>query len=1674
MIRFLLLLLLLLLPGAELSTNITDEVESSTRTTVEAQFNMTASSQLRKPSASRGPIVKAALPHPPPPKDGKTHHRVKDSSRMPVHGGGKISTTTHIHSTHVNSTHSQQKSPTHYVTPLQSTKRPDTTKSHQLGELSAKRLNIKRPPTHPSKIKNAMKSTMKYPSARYQSAPHVHLKNMTTKPSTGRSQTSNTTTGLTELSTSPKSHRAVTTPLRNTFKLGQKDLPSVAHRVRHLPSSKQAVTLVNRQLRENANDSSVFLNTVVNNNSSFFTNNPHHIIAQSSSNYTSANGRNTMLYALNALNSRELSLENVTVVPQVDKLINISRPGFLTGINIPEAHKSKIIQEFKSKANVKKPDRKVIYNHTEPNWRDTVSSTELFGHPQVERVLFQPEITTQVSLNEPTWMDMMVTQSERTFDKQNGLNVQYHGQSEVVTQVHSRVWATVQTGVETQRRTQQDQTWPDLVARRQIQTNWSHLHRHRHPELRSHDQAENNTLPQHKLTSPARTVSSEVGIHHQKHLHNYTRQHSHEHNKHRVDQQIQTTQISLAQIHLGLYKTPETNKQIQSNRPSQPLFQTVPTPDIQNHTIIQKNGSLNKDLLYIMPHLRTAQENHTEPEVTTQGHSEPYPTTQPKLSSQSLPNLNTHSQFVPTVQTHSHNESLITYNQPELQKLNSLEKENQSDTYPKTNTRPLTQTNPISFTKYNENRTIAYNITTNTHLVPTRQLQPEPTTQTKQQLTIYTQPGLITQTQPGLTTYSHRDAPTHSKPDVTTHPQPNLTTQSLPELTMETQSAQPTQSQPELTTRVQQDLSRSIWPEFYTKALPDLIRKNPLRQVTQTHHHLITEHQPLPTTQSPPDHVTLIHFTETQTEPFTDSQSELKDPSPTSWSSTDFSTQTEPITKTKTQSPTQTNPVTVSQTELPTQTESITATKAESPTQTEAVTENKTGSPTQTQPITKNKTGSPTQTDPITENKNESPAQTQPITNTEIGSTIETEQITKSETEIATQTKPITKSMTDTTTPTKPITKSETEAHMQTEPITKSTMESSVGAESVRNSKSAPTTEHKTDSATPSETLPNKETQTEPVTESLTQASKLSHRRNEIEPTSWSMMASTSQTEPVTRSGPTALHYIESSTHRGKIPSVQTQSDLGAWAYHLQTTMAKPELINKDESDIQPPRNQATLIPAIPTISDSHFTPHLTPCNRTEVSSQRTSGHQTPSQDGMWDLGVTLAWDLGAFSTTLRDASTRDHSDDITTTGKKYEIEASRSTKVLTSLQSNTFTPQTLGEMMTDQPGRDRIFIVEEQQPVFKVQTINVTHRMNTDHRAVCEQPDPCRALLLQELTSAYKSAPGFDKIEILNVTLSGMAIEYKVLFTVRIGSPMSAAQELVLTSPTLLFGSSASSQNTFFSRMYSAPLADRADPCSEWFSCPREFQCVPLREYSALCLSPCHSTFCHNNGICVHRKGQEPECQCPVGRDFWYMGQTCDYRMSHHRLAAISCAIVFCIIICAAAAVFFLVRRFQTQILQQKVAQTQSSYRRFSRFDDVPTHFWCPSQTWLTASASLNSLDNPAFSSSEEVFPLQALGSCVCGCQDGLRNSAPPNPPQPPTRAPPRLETSCSSVNDLMIDSGKASDVSVCSWPMEPIHWTPFPILHQLSLQSPFHARRPHSYFEGMELVNTERSWTA
>ncbi|KAM4698539.1 uncharacterized protein WCC33_014078 [Rhinophrynus dorsalis] len=922
-----------------------------------------------------------------------------------------------------------------------------------------------------------------------------------------------------------------------------------------------------------------------------------------------------------------------------------------------------------------------------------------------------------------------------------------------------------------------------------------------------------------------------------------------------------------------------------------------------------------------------------------------------------------------------------------------------------------------------------------TQTLSTQTLPPELSTQTLlSELSMQTIPELSTQTLP-------LELSTQTLPPV-------ISMQTIPELSKQTLP-------PELSTQtiIPELLTQTLPPELSTQTIPSELSMQTLPElVTQTLPEPSTQTLPELSIQTLPELSTQISHLELSTQTLTD-LSTLTLP--------EQSTQIIPVElSTQKQSDTQSHPelVTVSQPELSTFSQPEPSIKMH------------------LAPTISHNPAIHTHSGPFTQTELEISTQTQPQPSKE------------TELERQTQTSLARHNNTDLSTPSGPDISSEVQSELYTQSGSERQTQTATAMDN--NTSLSPQTEFEVtskvhqefDTQTEAETL----TPLYPTTQSKTRLSTLT------------------QPEPATQNYPHSTHTKSSeptqTTQRQPELSTQIYSEMSTWAW------------NKTVLDTQTHRNQNTPIQrapgtqtevevnsipgtAIANVSEKHFTTSYATLatteepERTKVFGQawnETSHRQ--HQTFIQESGTNPTWSMEATanhaSSSLPSAGDGPHGDNSTAniliTMKRPEqgqssMDPHTSPVSLTPQRMTTILPpQTLSEMVSVQPGRGRIFIVDEQLPVFKVQTINVTYRMQLSiaNQAWCEEPDICQTRVLQEVASLYQSVPGFHGIEVLNVTMDESFLQYGVRLCVFVGSVMSEMQELALSDPTWLFGST---KNSLGSRIRSViPTEGQAEPCTDWFSCPAGFQCVSVRTLSARCLSPCHSSFCHNHGICVHRKDQEPECQCPIGRDFWFMGHRCDYRMTHQRLAAIACAIVFFIILCAAAAVFILVRRFQTQILQQKVAQTQSSYRRFSRFDDVPTHFWCPSQTWLTTSASLNSLDNPAFSSSEEVFPLQALGSCVCGCQEGAQGCAQSNPPPPLANVPPRLETSCSSVNDLMIDSGKASDVSVSSWPMEPIHWTPFPILHQLSLQSPFHARRPHSYFEGMELVNTERSWTA
>uniref|UniRef100_A0A3Q4H9G6 EGF-like domain-containing protein n=1 Tax=Neolamprologus brichardi TaxID=32507 RepID=A0A3Q4H9G6_NEOBR len=273
-------------------------------------------------------------------------------------------------------------------------------------------------------------------------------------------------------------------------------------------------------------------------------------------------------------------------------------------------------------------------------------------------------------------------------------------------------------------------------------------------------------------------------------------------------------------------------------------------------------------------------------------------------------------------------------------------------------------------------------------------------------------------------------------------------------------------------------------------------------------------------------------------------------------------------------------------------------------------------------------------------------------------------------------------------------------------------------------------------------------------------------------------------------------------------------------------------------------------------------------------------------------------------------------------------------------------------------------------------------------------------------------------------------------------------------------------------------PSGLQGDICDWLLQCSAGYKCVSqpgTANYS--CSSVCHFDYCHHHGICTHHPHQLPVCRCLAGDDFWFMGERCDVRMTRARLIGACLAILLIIVTVIIIVAFVAVRRYRAILIQAKVDQTRSSYRRFNHFDELSGRFWL--RSWA---GSADSLDNPAFTRSDELLHLRALDRPCCYHDDtlSLASTCPSHGTRINTIYPHSSQYgwrgSEMSMGDGVLDSGKASDLSVCSWPVEPIHWTPFPLLQQLaSHRTPtVRVSRPRSYCEGMELVDMGKSWTA
>ncbi|XP_042654665.1 collagen alpha-1(I) chain-like [Tyto alba] len=386
-----------------------------------------------------------------------------------------------------------------------------------------------------------------------------------------------------------------------------------------------------------------------------------------------------------------------------------------------------------------------------------------------------------------------------------------------------------------------------------------------------------------------------------------------------------------------------------------------------------------------------------------------------------------------------------------------------------------------------------------------------------------------------------------------------------------------------------------------------------------------------------------------------------------------------------------------------------------------------------------------------------------------------------------------------------------------------------------------------------------------------------------------------------------------------------------------------------------------------------------------------------------------------------------------------------------------------------------RVFIVEDQPPLLRASLLRIPCELVLDMGFVPALQDPGsherRGLLHsfnRTVVPLFMSVPGFLRLEVTGIREGSVVLQYDALFAAErvpapgLGALLDAALGSGSARPGLAVGTAPVLRHVALER----PL----DPCALLFACRAGFTCVAGADGNATCTSLCHRDYCKNHGICTHPRDRGPLCQCPVGSDFWFVGLRCDYRVTQQSLLGVAAGVLLSIVLLGAVVAAVAIRRFKALLLEARAEQSRSSYRRFCRLDDLSARYW--SRSWLP---SASSLDNPAFSNSEELLHLRILDSGCCGCRGDAAATASAKQ-RPPARPSSHYawDTSSSTMNDPMVDSGKASDISVSSWPLEPGQWGPFPLLHQLSRQRPHRARRPRSHGEGLELGSLERSWTA
>ncbi|XP_067859852.1 mucin-2 [Heptranchias perlo] len=587
-----------------------------------------------------------------------------------------------------------------------------------------------------------------------------------------------------------------------------------------------------------------------------------------------------------------------------------------------------------------------------------------------------------------------------------------------------------------------------------------------------------------------------------------------------------------------------------------------------------------------------------------------------------------------------------------------------------------------------------------------------------------------------------------------------------------------------------------------------------------------------------------------------------------------------------------------------------------------------------------------------------------------------------------------------------------------------------------------------------------------------------------------------------------ALTMVPKSVKTHRIPTTSTLSKVNSWTPSRSSswTPSRSSSWTPSRSSSWTPSRSSSWTPSRSSSWTPSGTNSWTPSRSSSWTPSRSSSW-TPSGTNSWTPSGTNSWTpngssswtpsrhdtsitsptlgIGTLASQMPTSQPLQHRADLTPSSGNTETERATRPTV------HPHTPGTLREMRNPVPSfapsqrQEQIFILENQPPLIKEGVaVKIPSKLVLDMNFSLHLRDPksedyqnLAEDFTQKVSPFYKKVPGFQQLLFKRFSAGSVLIEFDAVFI---------AKEIraYLLDPDSIFNITGLCHEIAAGfviggarvmRMY--VTEDVIGLCGEVFSCQTGFQCIHSETGNVSCTSLCHVDYCKNSGICTHNRGQEPMCQCPVGSDYWFMGPRCDHKMTQQGLIGIAFGVVLSFVVVMAAVAIAVLRRFKILLIEAKIDQTRSSYRRFSRFDDFSNQY--RPQSWF--SYSVSSLDNPGFSNSDELIHLQMLDSSYYTCHDesmtgtyssrrtashgrsGFRHSLQNN-----------LDVSIGSINEHAGDSGKASDLSVCSWPVEPLPWSPFPILYQLSMDRPFKPRRPRSYCEGMELVSMERNWTA